>query len=215
MTQALIAFRGDLRRIMAQERRTAETAVTSVVKSKTRSITKAVQREVRRGGFERGQSGQPLDQTVKGTVYPRRGRSIEAAGRVASKAVYRRPGGDVDLLTVFKEGATVRAGGGRFLAIPTNAAPFREGRGGTRAATPAQYTGPTAVFRVRRDLLAVYDPTRRPDPQGRPVVLWWLVPQVTLAPRIDPDRAYRRLIANIDDLIARRWEREATKRGQI
>ena len=212
-TQISLALKGDLERWAKQETRAAEIAVTSVVKSRTRLVRNAVRRQIRRAGFERRAFGASLESTIKGKVYPERGRSINAAGRVESKAVYRRRGGDVDLVTVFSEGATVR--GGQYLAVPTENAPWRSGRAGNAKASPTSDAAAgirTGIFSAGDGVFAVYQKGKR-DARGRPLVLWWLVRQVRLTRRLDPERELERLTRNIDDLLARRWEREAQKRG--
>lgn len=206
-----LALKGRLEQHMKAEIAAAEVAVTSVVRRKARTVRNAIAREIKRAAFTRRAFSGELSATVVAKVWPERGRSIETNGRIESKAIYGRRGGPVDLITVFSEGASIRSGAGRFLAIPTEHAPLA--RSGRRRASPEEMG---ARFPVRptddADLLAIVDPGRK-DAEGRPLVLWWLVREVRLRQRIDPAAQHARLTADIDVQVAREWERQARKRG--
>lgn len=117
---------------------------------------------------------------------------------VQSRATYKRGGvrqRPVDLFAVFDAGATVRAAAGRFLAIPTANAPWKQGRGGARKATPKE----AAAMGVKVDLVRL-TPSRMllVDPRTK-AVLWVLVRQVRLAPRLSLDAIFRRNADRITD----------------
>lgn len=206
------ALRGDLRRQMAQEVAAAEIAVTAVTRSKGKAIRNGIARQIKRAGFERRQGGAPLDQTVRFKLFPQRGRSINAAGIVSSKATYQRRSGTVDLIEVFSQGRVVRSSQGKFLAIPTKDAPLA--RSGRRKASPGEVNFKTAVIPTgNRKVLAVIDARTRGRAGAEPKILWLLVPNVRLGKRIDPQKVVGRLTANYAQQIVARWEREASKRN--
>lgn len=104
---------------------------------------------------------------------------------VFSRATYKRPGGRADLLKVFDEGATITAAGGKWLAIPTAKAPVKSGgRGGLRAATPAE-SGMRFTFVPISDRLAMLRERRAQYP------VYWLVRKVRIRKRINVDRVFR------------------------
>lgn len=71
----------------------------------TTTLKNAVRREVRRAGLF------GVENAVRDEVFPAKGVASDPKGRVTSKAIYKRPGGLVDLLTVFREGAVILAHG--------------------------------------------------------------------------------------------------------
>lgn len=106
-----LAIRGDLRKHTAAIVKAQKRAATTTMRRSTTTLKNAVRREVTRGGL-----GQGIANAVRDEVFPVRGYAADPKGRVVSKANYKRPGGLVDLLTVFREGALIRATG-EFLLI--------------------------------------------------------------------------------------------------
>lgn len=87
-------------------------AATNVMRRSAVSLKGGIRKEVERAGLGTG-----VANAVREAVYPPRGVATDPASAVYSKAVYKRPGGLVDLLTVFREGAVVRPVTGEFLLI--------------------------------------------------------------------------------------------------
>lgn len=200
---------------MAQRLRIAERAVTSGVRSTTRGLQRELRRQVKRAfrNAPAALSGGSIEKTVGARVTPARGASLDAEGLVYSRALYRRPSGQVDLLEVFERGAEIRAAGGTWLAIPTEHAPLRSGRGGQRRASPKESDlklrfAPTRDPRVAR--LVLRDPARG---AAREVVVYWLVREVRLAKRLDIVAAERKWRARLGPQIERNLDRLTRRAG--
>ena len=212
----LVAARGDLREVMAQRLRVAERAVTNGVRSTTFGLQRELRRQVKRAfrSAPVALSGGTIEKTVGARVTPARGFSLEPEGLVYSRALYRRPSGQVDLLEAFDRGAEIRAAGGRWLAIPTEHAPLRAGRGGQRRARPKE-SGLKLQFLPTRDprvaRLVLREAAERPGRQ--PAVLYWLVREVRLAKRLDIAAAERKWRARLGPQIERNLDRLAARAG--
>lgn len=188
-----VAIRGDLRAMMRDERRAIDKAKTIAVRRATRGarllIANQVKRSTKRAGRVGG--GEPK-RWIAASITPKRGFSRNPVGIVAGRARYRRAGGEVDLLTVLDEGATITARNAKWLAIPTEFAPLRPGRGGARRARPKEVrfpltflpSGPNKAVLVRK---------------GTREVLWVLVRQVRFPKKIDVARADARRSGKIVD----------------
>ena len=107
---------GDLGKLMAEEIKAAEKAVTSGVSQAADGLKTELRTQITAAGL-----GTRLPRTWRGQVYPRGKDSIQAAGLVWSKAP--------DIIRVYEDGATIRSKRGFFLAIPTAVA-GRYGDGG-------------------------------------------------------------------------------------
>jgi len=197
-----LAITGDLRRQLDAEADAGRRAVTSVVRRKTNQLKNSIRRQIRRAGL-----GARLEKTVRGDAYPVRNHSFNARGLVYSKA-YVKTGrsGRIDIITTFDEGATVRPRRGRFLALPTENAP-RGARG--RALSPSE---------SRLNFILVPASDRRHaglllHPAPPHPVAYVLVREVRIRPRLNIDRAVTRALANVDELIARQWDRNARNAG--
>jgi len=161
---------------------------------------------VRRAGFPGG--GRNLSAAVRSRVA---GQGTEVEGTVYSRATYkrspRRPGGPVDLIALFAQGADIRSARGGWLAIPTEHAPLRSGRGRGQRMTPAELIATGARLRFisagPRRLVAV---VRR---DGRDVVTHVLVRQVSLAQRIDIRSAIDRWSGRLPEIMATEINRAA------
>lgn len=212
-----LAIRGDLRQILAQRLRGAERAVTGGVRSTTFGLRRELCRQIKRAfrSASVALSGGRIEKTVGARVTPARGFSLEPEGLVYSRALYRRPSGQIDLLEVFDRGAEIKAAGGRWLAIPTEHAPLRSGRGGQRRASPKE-SGLKLQFLPTRDprvaRLVVRDEARRP---GQPAVIYWLVREVRLAKRLDIAAAERKWRARLGPQIERNLDRLGRRHGAV
>jgi len=207
-----VAIRGDLREVMAQRLRVAERAVTGAVRSITFGLQRELRRQVKRAfrSAPVALSGGSIEKTVAARVTPVRGFSLEPEGLVHSRALYRRPSGQVDLLEVFDRGAEIRAAGGKWLAIPTEHAPLRSGRGGMRRARPRE-SGLKLQFRPTRNPRLARLVLRDRAAAGRETVVYWLVREVRLPKRLDIAGAERKWRARLGPQIERNLDRLASR----
>jgi len=160
--------------------------------------------------------GERLPNAIRTEVYPKGRPSIHAAA-----FIYPRGKGAQTILEAFSQGVTIRSNSGRFLAVPTPEA--GAGRFGTRL-TPElweQRTGIRLKFIYRRGgpSLLVADlraragkrggfatPSARAGKTGRgltTVPIFILLPQVTLAKRLNPKEVARRWSDRVPELIRR------------
>ena len=105
----LAALQGDLKKIIAEEAKAAESAVTNGVRQATDGLKLELRGQVTSAGL-----GQKLANTWRGQVYPKGGLSLNAAGFVFSKAP--------QIIGAFGQGVVIRSSKGFYLAIPTAAA---------------------------------------------------------------------------------------------
>ncbi len=168
--------------------------------------------------------GRRLANTWRGKTFPESGASIEAAAFVWSKAP--------NIVDAFDRGVTIRSRHGFWLAIPTPAAGATglAATGARRRITPGGFERRTGmrlrfVYRRGRPSLLVADNARlsksglaRPNTgrkrggavytrlSGRStVVVFILVPQVTLRKRLDIDAIAMRWAERVPGLIASNW----------
>jgi len=214
------ALVGDLRKIIKAEALIAENAVTRGVRTAGLGLKLELRRQVLSAGL-----GQGIANAVRQVDYPKSAKSLGAAALVYSKApmVHR----------VFEEGATIRAKSGGFLAIPTENVPRKGGgRGGSKRMSPIEVearfnqelrfvprkgTGPallvlddvTASFSRKTGRLRGFrNLTARRKASGRfgaTVVMFILMPRVTLRKRLDFAGAGQRWIARVPELILSSW----------
>ena len=166
----------------------------------TGAIRKKIAGNIRRAGFRRRRrrpgAGGALARRRQGRR--RRGRRLLQGDLRAGRM---RPGGPVDLVQLFAQGATIHAASGTWLAIPTEYAPVAGGRGVKRRASPAEMqamgiklvflpSGPDRAVAVRRD-------------GGRSVVTHVLVRQVILRKRFDVESAVNSYVAQFPEILAR------------
>jgi hypothetical protein len=199
-----LAMTGDLVTFLKAEKRAGERALAGTIRRRTFGCRNALRRDVRRLGAR-------LPQTIKAVTVPRSGNPSDAPffsaasphGFVYSIALYKRPGGLVDLWTVLDEGVFIRAHGRRWLAIPTAAAGQHHGRGGGRPWPAADFPGDRLKF-VPAGFGA---PARLIDP-ATGVVMFVLVKTVTESRKVDVTARAEEFGAGIDDEIVATWDRE-------
>jgi hypothetical protein len=168
--------------------------------------------------------GQRLANTWRGKTYPEGGASLEAAAFVWSKAP--------NIVDAFDRGVTIQSSRGFWLAIPTSAAGVKgiSATGARQRITPGGWERRTGmrlrfVYRRGQPSLLVADNARlskkglaRPNIgrtragasytrlRGRStVVVFILVPQVTLRKRLDIASAAQRWAGRVPGLIANHW----------
>ncbi|CAA7625655.1 hypothetical protein MTBSS4_520003 [Magnetospirillum sp. SS-4] len=103
------AISGDLRKIMAEEVKAAEDAVTAGMRQAADGLKADLRRQVTEAGM-----GQRLANTWRAELYPKGRKSIKAAGFVFTRAP--------TIIRAFDQGAVIKSKHGLWLAIPTPAA---------------------------------------------------------------------------------------------
>lgn len=214
LTAALV---GNLEQYMAEEAEAAARAVTTAMQQGSDGLKAELRGQVTSAGL-----GERLAKTWRGQVYPRQQTSISAAALVWTKAP--------KLVDVFDKGALIRSRDGFFLAIPTPAAGPVRGSGFTRRLTPGAWERRTGmrlrfVYRKGAPSLLVAD-NARIDKKGRArantgsrgglsftrlagrttSVIFILLPQARLRPRLNVKRAADAWIERVPGLIFRNWK---------
>jgi hypothetical protein len=189
---------------VARQRRQLALAVTAGVTAATEGLKTELRAEVERAGL-----GDRLPRAVRSQIYPSGRASLQAAG-----LVHPNGKGAAKLFDLFTEGAVIRGKQGFYLAIPTEAA----GKFRGQKMSPAlweQRHGMRLRFVYRRgqpSLLvagpkgrAGSSPRRRQRGVGKQttLVIFLLVPQVTIRPRLRPEPLALRWADRIPSLIAR------------
>ena len=210
------ALSGDLRILLAEEVRAAETAVTAGVRQAGQALKAELRQQVTSAGL-----GGRLANAWRDRHYPNG--KVDAASLVWTKAP--------QIIRAFAEGVTIRSRRGRWLAIPTENAP-RRGTDGKRISPstfPEHRLGRLRlVARRGKAPLLVVDGLRQST--GRrggfrrasaralrsgqgvvTVVMFVLVPQVTLRKRLDVQGAARRWHAHLPHLVIEAWPQPAAR----
>ncbi|TAN75842.1 MAG: hypothetical protein EPN20_02340 [Magnetospirillum sp.] len=205
------AISGDLRKIMAEEVKAAEDAITVGMRQAADGLKADLRRQVTEAGM-----GQRLANTWRAELYPKGRNSIKAAGFVFTRAP--------TIIRAFDQGALIKSKHGFWLAIPTPAA--GTGARGKRM-TPGlweQMHGSRLRFIYRRgapSLLVAENMRARTGKRGgfaqgsasalrtgrglSTVVMFILVPQVSLKKRLDVDGVAERWASALPELIVRNW----------
>lgn len=196
---------GSLARIMAEETRAGERAVSAAMRDAGAGLKSAWRGQITGAGL-----GARLARTVRAQDYPQGRQSLNAAALVWSKAPV--------IVSAHEQGALIRAKRGLFLAIPTEAA--GKGRGGGRI-TPADWerrTGLRLIFVPRRTGPSLLIAEGRLNTKGRAVAsrskagrgltsvpVFLLVPQVRLRKRLDLARDAERAVSGLPGRIVANW----------
>lgn len=198
---------GSLARIMAEETRAGERAVSAAMHAAGAGLKSAWRGQITGAGL-----GARLARTIRAQDYPQGKPSLNAAALVWSKAPV--------IVGAHEQGALIRAKRGLFLAIPTEAA--GKGRGGGRI-TPADWerrTGLRLIFVPRRTGPSLLIAEGRLNTKGRAVAsrsktgrgltsvpVFLLVPQVRLKKRLDLARDAERVVSGLPERIVAGWRR--------
>lgn len=206
------AITGNLHAFMKKQQEAAEIAVTEGVREITNNVKQGLRQQVVSSGL-----GQRLSLTWRSQIFPKSGKSLEAAGWIWSKAP--------ELIDAFTRGVVIRSSKGFFLAIPTPAAPKR-GIGGKRI-NPSNFPEWSLgklrfVYRKTGPSLLVVDNLRAKTGKrggfakasesalrtGRglsTVVMFILLPQVSLKKRLDTQALAQRGQQALPDAVLRHW----------
>ena len=205
------AIQGNLAEYMKQEIAAAETAVTAGIREVTNGVKTDLRAQVVSAGL-----GQKLANAWRANFYPA-GKSINAAGFLFSKAP--------DIIYAFNYGAVIKSNKGFFLAIPTDAAPKRgtDGKRINPTNFPEGGVGKLRfVYRPGAVSLLVVDDLRASTgkrggfrrasdsalSKGRgitTVVMFFLVPQVSMKKKLDIDAAVDKWSDSLGDKILSNW----------
>jgi len=204
--QVSLALRGNLQAFLDAEVKGGKSAVTTVIRRRTNALRNNMRKQIADAGL-----GNRLGKTVKSLTYPERGASLNAAGIVFSKATYKRPRGIVDLITVFDQENLLSAKYGRkWIPIP-NKAVTGEGtgvRGHPFSKSPSDPEFKDKLFFRKTSKANVAILALKSDPTK---VAFWLVKIGRLHKRLDVNKLYMRAIRNIDEAVAKTWERNSNK----
>src|SRR5512134_1237253 len=209
------AIQGNLQALLKAELRGAERAVTAGVRAATLGLKTELRAQVTGAGL-----GQRLANTWRSRIYPEGGeQSLSTAGFVWSKAP--------NLIRLYDEGAIIRSKQGLYLAIPTPAAGrFADRRQkitpgawerihGIRLRFVYRQPGPSllvadhvrltargrAAANIGRRQGAIYSRL-----SGRTTVLLFiLVPQVSVKKRLGVDGAAQKWIRALPQLVLQAW----------
>jgi hypothetical protein len=211
----LAALSGELDKIMADELKGAERAVTTGVRQATEGLKTDLRTQITAAGM-----GQRLAKTWRGEVYPKGQLSLSAAGLVFSRAP--------TIVSAHDRGVTIRSKDGFWLAIPLPAA--GRGRRGKQL-TPGEWErmrGQRLRFVYRRgkpSLLVAEQQRARQGKRGgafgkfsrasdsalrsgrglASVPMFLLVPQVTLNKKLDVAQAGQHWVNRLPSLVTQAW----------
>lgn len=195
-------------KLTATEVETGRRAATSTVKRVSGNLKNELRRRTRKAGLGTG-----LEKAWDRSVYPRRGRSMSAAGFVYSKA--KRLHG------AFATGATVRAEGGGWLVIPTREAERRGYDKSKRRSQGSRARGDANVRAAERDfgyLRFVKYGTDKAMLYGfrgdQVIPLFTLVKQVRMPKLIDPDAALQKWSTRLPKTLEREFSKLDRKTGR-
>ena len=206
------ALVGRLDAHMRDELRRGERAATNGVRLASDGLKAELRAQTISGGL-----GPRLARTWRSQAYPRSGESLGAAALVWSKAP--------DVMWAFEDGALIKPSAGKFLAIPTKAAPKRGVGGGRINPTnfPEHVYGRLRLIyrRGAPSLLVVDDQRARTGKRGgfaragkraiaagrtTTVIMFVLLPQTRLKKRLDVKGAGERWVGRLPALIVKEWE---------
>lgn len=215
MTDLQLAFDGRLEDVMEAELKKSERAVTDAMRQAGRGLKLELRSQTTQAGLSRR-----LANTWRDTVFPKGATSLGAVALVFSKAPL--------LARVFSEGARIRSKDGFYLAIPTENAPVkgRDRQKLTPSNFPEERFGKLRFVFVRGKrigLLVVDQVRRRKGKRGgftkaskaalkrgdfeNSVVMFVLVPEVRIKPKIDVEFSAEKWQRRVPFLILRNFDR--------
>lgn len=217
MTLRLVAaLQGSLTKIVAQEIKAAEHAVTLGVRQATDGLKLELRSQVTGAGL-----GDRLAKTWRGMIFPQ-GESVNAAGFVFTKAP--------EIIGSYAHGAVIRAHKGLYLAVPLPAAGKLAGRRKLSPETWEQAHGQKLVFVPRRNgiaLLVAENMRARKGERGgftrasatalrtgrglTTVPIFVLIPQVTIQKRFDLESVGKKWIDRLPTLVIENWQETTVK----
>lgn len=205
------AIQGSLTRIVSQEIKAAEHAVTLGVRAATDGLKQDLRDQVTGAGL-----GQRLAKTWRGKVFPK-GESMNAAGFVFSKAP--------EVVDSYAHGVVIRAHKSAYLAVPLPAAGKLAGRKKLTPETWEQMHGQKLIFIPRRKGLALLVAENMRARKGKrggfvkasatalrtgrgltTVPIFVLIPQVTVKKRFDIESVGKKWIDRLPNMVIENWQ---------
>ena len=205
------ALQGSLTKIVTQEIKSAEHAVSQGVHAATDGLKQELRDQVTGAGL-----GQRLSKTWRGKVFPK-GESMNAAGFVFSKAP--------EIISSYAHGAVIRAHKSAYLAIPLPAAGKLAGRKKLAPETWEQVHGQKLIFVPRRKGLAILVAENMRARKGKrggftkasataqrtgrgltTVPMFVLIPQVTIKKRFDIESVGKKWNDRLPSLVIENWQ---------
>lgn len=193
MTELTLATRGQLGLYFKKINAAVDKGVRSGLRRTTFGMRNGIRTRIRRSGGFKTNFARLVVASVKG-------RGLDAVGTVRSVATYDKGNRaqPVDLVTLFSQGATIRAANGEWLAIPTGQGPITRARGKARLATPKEAAG----YGFKLAFIS--------SGNGRGVIIntarnqvWWvMVKKVTLRKRYDLDPYVQRWVPRFPAILA-------------
>ena len=200
---------GDLETELVAEARGAERAVTVAIRLAGAGVKAGWRTQISSAGL-----GERLGRTIRDQYFPKSGESIEAAALVYSRAPH--------IVGAFDQGVTIRSKDGFWLAIPTASA--GKSAKGSRI-TPGEWerrNGRRLKFIYRRGRSGLLVDTGDVLPRARvmkrdgtsraargfrnrSIVVFILVPQVSLRKRLNLDTAAREWQDRLAGLVLQNW----------
>jgi len=187
-----VKLEGDFKQMMVDKGLADEKAATKAIRRASTGLKNEVRGQIKSAGL-----GQRFANTIRSKIYPERRDSINAAGWIYASAKSSK---DRFYTNVFEEGATIRAGSGKWLAMPINVG----------------YVGSKRVgINDLKRLNLEFRPTNRPGVallvqriKGKPdQPVFLLLKQVRIRKRIDAMGASQRWFDRIPDLLAEEMEK--------
>jgi len=211
--QVSLALQGNLQKFLDGEVKAGRKAVFGVINRRKNNLKNNLRRQVVKN-FNKGKKGggQRLANTIRDWINPEKEFAKEITAYVFSKALYKRPGGVVDLITLYDTGGIQIGSRGKKYNAIANPAVVGTGGGGTRghpiqkSPSDPEFKGLLFFRTTSRANLAILSLKSDPDK-----VAFWLVKVARYRKRIDINRAYNRSIRNIEEAVATTWERESRK----
>lgn len=217
MTDIKLALTGNLKTHMEEEIRLSGRAIQRAVKETTEDLKLDLRAQTTAAGL-----GRRLGNSWRSNTWPGNGPSMSAAGMVRTKAPL--------IMKAFTEGATIKSKDGNWLAIPTENAPKRgtDRKRINPSNFPEQRFGPLRfVYRRGQPSLLVVDGVKigRAGRVGRQlsnkgktksgrykkgvltVVMFVMVPQVSIAKKINMRRAEAKAQRNLPRNILKHFKR--------
>lgn len=209
MIQLQMALRGRLNEYFKAEQAAVQKGIRGALRATAFAVRRDIRRQMKSAGLGKGRLQKALN--VKSLPASSNG---DQAVRLRSYAVYPqktyRPGGKVDLISLFSQGATIRAANMRFLAIPTPEDPM--GRRGMRARPEELVSrGYKLHFAKGKSGGGVLIT----EIQGHPVVTHVLRRQVTLRKRLDTMSAEKKAWGEFPGRLSREINRAKNKVSQV
>ncbi len=199
------AVRGNLEGWMRADAQALARVHTNIVRTAGFRTQKGIQKQI----GQRFDKAQKFERTILVVSNPPRGFSTRTTVRVLSKAKYKASHGrrtrSVDLLEVYSRPELVGAAERSWLAIPTEFAPLRSGRGGARKAQPSE-TGLKFTF-VKKDANKAFL-FHVPGRGAAPVLMYVLVRQVMRGARLNPDAVHAATLSRMADEMKKIFTRE-------